>query len=549
MLRAGASVLLLTNAGVLDGEFDVCIVGSGPAGLACALGCTERGLKVLVLEAGGTRPTGTDVVAADVLRPEFHDPVSVVAAAALGGTSHWWGGRTVPSDPMDFADWPISYNDLAPWYDDADRFLGTHQTVQSDAPGAFAALKAFDATRGERWCPQVNMAKRWRARLAAIDGPAVLTNARVVGLEHSAGRVAARVRTHGADHTVRARHVVLACGGLGSLRLMLMAQRQTPALFGGPDGPLGRGYMGHLTGEICDLAPADRSVIEAFGFRALGRDVFARRRIEARPQTIAREGIGRIAFWLDDASNENPEHGSAVASAKYLAVRALGAISRRGGDTPALKAHIDNVTRAPISAAAGLARAAYFLAATRLSGRAPRSRKFLQVSDGAWNLRYHAEQQRDVNNRVSLSADTVDSIGLPKLHIDFQFGDAEIESVVRAHELLDADLAEAGAGRLKWRRSREASVARVKAQARDGYHQLGGAMMSADPHDGVVDTECRVHGLENLWVASSCVFPTGSHANPTLTIVALARRLAANLAQAAASRTEATANPQAAEAQ
>ena len=67
--------------------------------------------------------------------------------------------------------------------------------------------------------------------------------------------------------------------------------------------------------------------------------------------------------------------------------------------------------------------------------------------------------------------------------------------------------------------------------ARDGYHQVGGAVMSDDPARGVVDAECRVHGIENLWVASSSVFPSGSHANPTLTIVALARRIAARLAR------------------
>jgi choline dehydrogenase-like flavoprotein len=144
-------------------------------------------------------------------------------------------------------------------------------------------------------------------------------------------------------------------------------------------------------------------------------------------------------------------------------------------------------------------------------------------------MRYHAEQRPDRQNRISLSTTKTDSVGLPRLHISFRFSREDCDDVVRTHELLDADLRRAGAGSLRWIGSRDDALAAVVASAKDGYHQIGGTVMSKDPKTGIVDPACRVHDFENLWIASSSVFPTGSQANPTLTIVALSRRLANHL--------------------
>ena len=161
--------MLTFNAGVLNAEFDACVVGAGPAGIACALDLNTAGFKVLVLEAGREKPVpgNPDLLAADVLHPEHHDPSDIIAAHALGGSSHWWGGRSVPFDPVDFTHWPLSYQDMLPWYDRAAEFLGARAAHETPAPGAFANLSDFDATRDETWCPQINMGRRWRDALRA----------------------------------------------------------------------------------------------------------------------------------------------------------------------------------------------------------------------------------------------------------------------------------------------------------------------------------------------------------------------------------------------
>jgi len=522
--------VLVKDAKVLDRVFDVCIVGAGPAGIACGLDCAARGLSVLILEAGGQRPIPgrPDVLAAEFVEKGWHDPVDIVAAQALGGSTHWWGGRSVPFDRADFATWPITYDDMQPWYERGAVFLGARGVHTAAAPGAFAKLASFDATHDETMCPQPNMSRRWGAKLRAEDGPTVFLDARVGALVIENGRIeGVRVRHGDAEKTVKARRVVLTCGGLGSLKLLLLAQSAHPYLFGGADGALGHGYMGHLNGSIADLEFTNGADVDAFSARLLNDGVDARRRILPTPATIAREHIGNIAFWLENGSNANPAHGSSVASAKYVAARAARAVSgKKGGQSAPLGPHFKNIARAPFTAAAGLLSAGIWVAQNKLGG--PRRRQPLTkpVGERMWQMQYHAEQFADVRNRVSLSDTQRDSTGAPALKIDFRFTERDFESVVRAHELLDADLQASGAGRLKMHHGREGSIDAVRRMALDGYHQLGGAIMSDDPTRGVVDKNLRAHGLENLFVVSGAVLPTSSQANPTLTIVSLALRLA-----------------------
>jgi choline dehydrogenase-like flavoprotein len=344
-----------------------------------------------------------------------------------------------------------------------------------------------------------------------------------------------RVRTGSEERIVRARHIVLACGGLGGLKLLLLAQRDDPSLFGGPDGPLGRSYMGHLTGTIANLAFADIADNRHFSYRDLGNGIFARRRLRTTCEVVSEERLPNTAFWIDDAYYENPSHQSSVASAKYLAARLVRRLASRETNfyDDSLKPHFQNIARAPFSAASGLARAGYLHTRARLTGHLPRPKQFMPAERGAWLMRYHAEQRPDRRNRISLSTTKTDSVGLPRLHISFRFSREDCDGVVRAHELLDADLRRAGAGSLRWVGNRDDALATVIASAKDGYHQMGGTVMSKDSKTGIVDPACRVHDFENLWIASSSVFPTGSQANPTLTIVALSRRLAKHLADGA----------------
>jgi choline dehydrogenase-like flavoprotein len=129
------------------------------------------------------------------------------------------------------------------------------------------------------------------------------------------------------------------------------------------------------------------------------------------------------------------------------------------------------------------------------------------------------------NSRVMLD-DKRDALGLPRAKLDWRLTDTDKTTIRIAQEELSLAFGAAGLGRVKTV-FREAGPWPSTIQG--GNHHMGTTRMSADPRTGVVDSDCRVHGLANLWIGGSSVFPTTGTSNPTLTILALALRLASHL--------------------
>jgi choline dehydrogenase-like flavoprotein len=162
-----------------------------------------------------------------------------------------------------------------------------------------------------------------------------------------------------------------------------------------------------------------------------------------------------------------------------------------------------------------------FLQSTRKPG-------FVDNRKDRYPLYYHGEHAPNPNSRVRLSGER-DALGLPRVVVDLQFADVDANSVVESHALLDAWLTRKAIGRLDYFDAPEERSGRVLEQACDGYHQIGLTRMSSSPRQGIVDVNCKVHDVDNLFVASSSVFPTSGQANPTLLAVAMAARLAEHL--------------------
>jgi choline dehydrogenase-like flavoprotein len=528
-------------------DCDLCIIGAGPVGIALALSCERSGMSVLLIESGREQPDpfATALSAGHVVNAERHAPAEIAVHRGLGGTSRWWGGRCVPLDDVDFADrpglgcpgWPISHAEIAAWYEAAAAFFGIGPARFTASAGCWSRFGDVRCEQFERWTPENDVGRRHRLRLSNSHLIRILLGATVTELHLSEDdqRVAAlTVADARSRFRIEPRRVVIACGGLETTRLLLQAQQHRPQLFGGPNGPLGRGYMGHLSGKIADIVLADPASASIHDF-FLDQGVFARRRLTLTSDAQTREQQLNIAFWADNPPFYLPGHGNGILSMAWLAL-AIPWIGRRlvaegvrvshVGPRPYRWArHICNVARAPLPTLRqiGAILHARVLASPRKPGFLIRSR------DGRYALHYLAEQAPCDQSRVTLST-RKDALGLPFLVIDLRYGDVDAQSVLRAHNLLDDSLRRAGLGRLEFRDAPQARLTAILRQAKDGFHQIGTTRMASRPQDGVVDADCRVHGIENLYVASSSVFPRSSQANPTFPAVALALRLAAHLA-------------------
>ncbi|MEM7507254.1 MAG: GMC family oxidoreductase [Pseudomonadota bacterium] len=523
-------------------SYDICVVGSGAAGMALALSSHGRGLRVLMVEQGSMSPGEANEMPCGVLsRDAAHDPLDQVSCRALGGTLHWWGGRAVPLDPEDFeplqaggaAPWPLSYDEYTAWVPQAAEFLGVSDVFSDPLGPPWTALDAPNSDHVERLTKGPKLVSALAQRVLAPDGPDVLlqtaaTGLNIAGIEPDATVTGLEVLSAGETTTLQARHFALCAGGLEVARLLLADHRRR----GGTDpGMLGRGYMGHLTGSIGTIRLSDPEAIRHFGYTSQGGKRPARRRLMPR---IA--GQPNIAFWIENLAMDDPAHGSGIQSLKFLALRsrAVGGAFlsaplrwKLAGEKPLrFWAHLRNIATEPATTAWRALR----LLRRRLRSDDRPADLLVPNRSGHYRLAYHAEQLPDPANRVVLT-DRTDALGRPLLQIDLRYGPADIEAVLEAHLALAESLSTAGLAEISLVGRREDLLQMIDRQARDGYHQMGLTRMAERPSEGVVDRNCRVFGMRNLFVASASIFPRSGQANPTLSIVAFALRLADHLAR------------------
>ncbi len=543
----------------------VCIVGAGPAGIACAIELARRSIAVILVESGARRYSEDNQAMsdADLVDRRTHAPMRNAVCRAFGGTSLLWGGRCLPLDPVDFAPrahvpdaaWPISYEELLPHYRAACEYAdcGSPEFLLERVPGAAKQPIAAGFCDGEvaasaleRWSGEPDFGRRYLRWFETSEHATLMMHATCVEIDAQESDVGERqvrsivVAANGGRTRICARRFVLACGGLEVTRLLLNANASHGNALGNQAGLLGRFYMGHLSGKIANVRFAGGAERTVWHYERDTSGFYVRRRFTFPAATQQTHRLLNTAMWLDNPPPADPAHGNGILSAAYLALTApvVGrwlapqAIADLVSAASARKdraAHVKNVAREIGKVAKFVPRFAYqrYVARPRLPGF------LLANARNVYALHYHAEQLPSRDSWVALSDET-DRHGLRRLRVNLKFLPADAESVVRCHAVLDQHLSRTGAGRLQYWMPEAQRLDAVLAQAADGFHQIGTARMAARWQDGVVDCDCRVFGTQNLFVSSSAVFPTSGQANPTLTILALSVRLAGHLAESLA---------------
>lgn len=533
----------------LDGtRRPICVVGSGPAGLAVATSLAQNGFPVLLLESGGAKADSQiqELSTGTLINPARHDDLMTATARRLGGTSNLWGGRSVPYDPVDFANrpwvdarWPISYDELMRWFPAAAEATKSGSAIYIGEPLREALNdQQFNAIGVERGV-NVQQAQLIHAKAISSDPNLdIRTHTTVVNIDFADnGCVTAVDIAHsltGERVKLNVDHLVLAAGGLETTRLLLSTQRFAEARFGGNAGPLGRYYMGHVIGEIADIVFNDEKFVDAFDFQIDVHGSYTRRRVMAALETQLEHQLLNASFYPIVPPVADARHRNAILSMVYLALmfRPLGsrlvaeAIRTRHVPTEpgSILPHLRNImTGIPTS----LAFALKFLR-RRYGGETRIPGFFVRNPARRYGWSYHAEQTPNRESRVWMS-EQVDRLGLPKLNVDLRFCDADADSIVRTHNLLEGWLARTRIGHLEYRMPREERHAAVMSLAAHGTHQIGLARMGLNRRDGVVDDKLRCFDAPNLYLASAAVLPTSGQANPTVPTVALALRLAAHI--------------------
>jgi choline dehydrogenase-like flavoprotein len=511
-------------------DTDLCIVGSGAAGLSLAhlLG---GALRVLVVEAGDRDPpAGTD----DFLAGEAADfPFAGFTAGrrrAFGGATRAWFGQCLRFEPIDFAPrdwvahsgWPLDRAALDPFYDRAEQVLrvGTPAAATCYDAGIWqaAGLAGGDAfaphivPRFTVYCPQPDFTRLF-GRHYFRDHPAVtvLLNAAATGIALAAsGERVAGLRVRGEDghagggrHAlVQARAFVLCGGGIENPRLLLASRDVQRAGIGNAHDLVGRFFQDHPsadTGSIATLRP---------------------RALQAR---FRKRRHGGLLVWPKLALTEAAQRDGRLLNATSLLrydYNAVSALTRAKSLAEAVQARRPAaVAREALRLLPALPELAARGAHTLATGQAP-----VFTASRIW-LKAHIEQVPDPANRITL-ADACDRFGVPRARLHWRTNALELATMRAITAAVGEALARQGYGEMTPAAWLDAGEAGARDAFEDNYHHAGTTRMATTPAAGVVDPDCRVFGVDNLYVAGGSVFPTSGYANPTLTIVALAIRLA-----------------------
>jgi choline dehydrogenase-like flavoprotein len=535
-------------------DASICIIGAGAAGISLACELDGAPFKVMLLEAGGLRP---DLVASDEIYRGLanapHPNPSEFRRVVFGGTTGTWGGRCVPFDPLDFekreyvpgSGWPIAYSEVAKFYPRAMTYCdaGTFDFSVSDSlrrkPGRKAPLPTIPGLKGngvlmadriERYSLPTDFGKRYRKRIEHSSNVTLLVGARCLSLNRNAGSDALDsikiIDRAGRIRTVQSRVFVLAAGGIETVRLMMQSDPGGPGL-GNRHDFLGRFYSCHFENTLGRLIATSGK--PAFDFEKTADGVYCRRKLQFSPEAQERYRLLNTAFRLHFPSYSDAAHGSPALSAIYLAKSAIAREYRtilQHGTEPAVRSPASEHMRNVILGLPALGHFAYQWIFQRHLARRKLPYTLVKNRDGSYPLEFNSEQLPQASNRITLTNE-LDRDGLKRVHVNWSISEEDARSAQRAFRLLQDELQSHSDCRLMIDESRLLPALRLSVPL--GGHHMCTARMADTERDGVVDSNCAVFEVPNLFIASSAVFRTSSHANPTLTIVALTLRLADHL--------------------
>jgi len=512
-------------------ETDICIVGAGAAGIAIARELLGTPVKVCLIESGGLEYEPEVEMLNDVENSgEFPLHLEYNRARYLGGTTNLWGGSCAPLDAMDFEErpwipdsgWPIERTVLDPYFDRARLYFQLsnysfdpkdYDQTTSDMARSRLRVQGGDITEKiVLRSPRVPFGVLFRSDLAAENtNLTVFLHASGMRIDtDEAGRTAERLQIGSLDGrraSIKARVFILA-GGIENARLLLLSDQPKSGGLGNDHDNVGRYFCDHLnmtSGRILIQGSAD--FVRYHDIEGLYDHANPTREpivvgLQPTPEVQERERIGNYLCFISETFEGED-------SAGFLALRRIIGRIKRWRNPNDLTNDLAIVASDFTDAVKGTY--GFFVDQTPLK---------------LYKLHHFSEQVPNRDSRIMLG-DGIDALGLRRMRVAWNLMPQDKHTVVRSQRLIAQEIGRLGLGRVEIEMATDEDL--WPGSLHQSSHYMGTTRMSSDPRKGVVDADCRVHGMSNLYVAGGSVFPTGGGGMVTLNIVALAIRLADHL--------------------
>lgn len=517
-------------------ETTVCIIGGGVAGITLALEMSKAGVDTCLLESGGFGP---DDQTRDLYRGDNVGLPYTFADGSrsryLGGSSNCWGGWCRPLDPWDFekrdwiphSGWPFGLDELAPFYarthdllklgpqnfDPAywEREIGRHDVRRY--PLATGDMRDTVA----QFSPPLRFGKVYRDDLEKSQRARVFLYANVLNIEADAqGTTISRVQVgtiSGRRMSVNAKIFVLATGGIENARLLLTSNNVHAEGLGNAHDQVGRYFMDHprmMCGKVRFRRGIPRNKLYDIKYHYQNVAVSAHgtkisSQFAPTAELMEREKLLNSRVWL-----YSRWFGEGSAGSEAL-IRCKEALLQKDQPGRSMKADIATMAMHPVQTVGfGLTRLLQWPAL---------------ITDVT--MQAIVEAVPDPDSRVTLSADKRDKLGMPRVKVEWRLGEQVKRTFDKTFALLAQELQLASIADVELDAPLEGRQWPVKLEGT--WHHMGTTRMHDSPREGVVDRDCKVHGISNLYVGGSSVFPTVGANFPTITIAALTLRLAGHL--------------------
>lgn len=500
----------MENDSLIEG--DICIVGAGAAGISMALEFRNSPYKVILLEGGGFEYEDRiqELYRGETSGQPYY-PIKSSELHYFGGTTGHWGGMCSFFDPIAFekrewvpeSGWPFGQEVLMPYYRRGYKYLeiGVFEfgldywqkkdpslvTLPMDKEVIWTKLWNFSQpTRfGTRYKDDIVNAKNIHlytyANLVDIVANDSVKSVKTVTVTNYAGKT----------HKVSAKYFILACAGIQNPRILLAANKQAPQGLGNDNDLVGRYFMEHFEIKSAELWMEQKAELKLYmnqnprvhGELAIMPEKQAEFEIlngivSFTPLEIARLKPAYIKSWTKSDPRENMKHVP----------------------VPAYRTFYNKVKKLFVSESS-------------------------QNLHQAFQLTLRMEQTPNPLSRVTLSNEK-DELGVPRAHLHWAFTSLDKRSIRKIYEIVGQQAGAAGIGRLKlmeelW----DENAQTLPTTTSGGWHHMGTTRINDDSKQGVVDQNCKIHGMDNLYLAGSSCFPTGGGVNPTFTIVALSLKL------------------------
>lgn len=497
----------LENNTLIEG--DICIVGAGAAGITLAMEWINTPYKIILLEGGGfDYDEQVQDLYAGKTTGQHYFPLKSIRLHYFGGTTGHWAGYCSIFDPIDFkkrdwvplSGWPISLEDINPYYPRAQQYvdIGPYEFNVGYWQEKDRTLKPLPLDESKVWSkmwqfsPPTRFGTKYRDPIINAKNIHLFTYANLVDITANDNVSEIREVTvknyAGKQHTVRAKHFILACSSIQNARILLAANKQVQKGLGNDYDHVGRYFMEHLEIKTSSIWLADPADVKLYMIEYGVTKARAELAIGEKMQQAHRILNGTSSLRpLEEAENE-PAFIEIWQDGKDAMENAVKKIENPG----------------------------------KVKLNIPKGFK-------PYQLFTRMEQAPNPNSRVTLDTEK-DELGMPRAMLNWELTSLEKNSLRMINTIIGQEVGRVSMGRVKLydylQNEKDESWPIFTG---GGWHHMGTTRMSEDPKNGVVDPHNKIHGLSNLYVAGASCYVTAGAVNPTLTLIALTIRLSDHL--------------------